>query len=211
MIDLIVVVQAVIAGLVLFRAACERNKWDRAGFALLACSAGLMTIRRVTASLDRYTPLDRVILPYVIAWIMLAAATCFAFELLHHGVSKHDAQPKSSGLGDVTKFVWPFALFFLMSASEFIPARSAGGVEKSADWTAEDALWEAMSDTRSSAAAEVARRHGERGIDVLRIRVGSGGQDEIVALQGLQALAQRVNTALQAHEAIASSEPKPTK
>jgi hypothetical protein len=200
MIDLIVVVQAVVAGLILYRSAHETQAWDRAGFALLACAAGLMTIRRVTASLDRYASMDRVVLPHIITWAMLAAATCFALELLSRTISKRQDRNGNPMRVASAKFVWPFALMFLMSASEFVPVAQQWTGEHIRDLTAEEATREVLSGTNPAAACEAVRRHSARGIDVLRIKAGSDEEGSKDALQKLRSLALRVNSAIQAHE-----------
>lgn len=202
MIDLIVVVQAIVAGLILFRASHETSKWDRAGFALLACSAGLMTIRRVTASLDRFADADRVILPQCITWAMLAAATCFMLEMMARRLVR--AERGSGGheprLAGSAKFLWPFALMLLMSASEFVPAVPSWSGERIRDLTAEEALREALDGNNPTAALEAVRRWSARGIDVLRV-AASGDDDPHAkaALQKLRAISQRVNEALAAY------------
>lgn len=200
MIDLIVVVQAVVAGLILYRSSHETQAWDRAGFALLACAAGLMTIRRVTASLDRYASVDRVVLPHIITWAMLAAATCFALELLGRTISNKQDQKKSPTRVASAKFIWPFALMLLMSASEFVPAAQSWSGERIRDLTPDEATREVLAGDNPAAACEAVRRHSSRGIDVLRIKAGSGEPGSADALQKLRSLASRVNSALQAYE-----------
>lgn len=202
MIDLIVVIQAVVAGLILYRSSHESRAWDRAGFALLACSAGLMTIRRVTATLDRYAPLDRVLLPHLITWIMLAASICFALELIRRSTQLRSDKGREglSGLAGLSRFMWPFALMFLMSASEFIPPPVPWNGEHIRVLTAEESLREAMHGTNTQAACEAVRRHSARGVDVLRVIAGSEGPDAKAALQKLRALAVRVNDAIAVHE-----------
>lgn len=206
MIDLIVVVQAIVAGLILFRASHETRRWDKAGFALLACAAGLMTIRRVTASLDRFSDTDRVILPHCITWAMLAAATCFVLEMLARRMLREERGGMEPRLANGAKFLWPFALMLLMSASEFVPAASSWSGEKIKDLTAEEAIREALEGNNPTAALEAVRRWSARGIDVLR--VAAAGNDEAhatAALQKLRAIALRVNEALDAHP----TDPKP--
>jgi hypothetical protein len=209
MIDLIVVVQAIVAGMILYRSASEEHAWDRAGFALLACCAGLMTIRRVTASLDRYASLDQIILPHVITWIMLASATCFGCELLHRSLLRAPNRPRVVGLRAAAKFVWPFVLMLLMSASEFIPSPSNWDGQKIRALTAEEALQEALGGVNPAAACEAVRRHSARGIDVLRIKAGSDDVDAMAALQKLRALAVRVNEAVRVREAAIAVPPAP--
>lgn len=206
MIDLIVVIQAIVAGLILHRSISEDHAWDRAGFALLASSAGLMAIRRVTASLDRYAPLDKVILPHVITWIMLAAATCFCCELMRRSLLRAPTEPRSPGLASRAKFVWPFVLMLLMSAGEFVPAPSPWDGERIRALTAEEALQEALGGTNPSAACEAVRRHSARGIDVLRIKAGSDDPDATAAKQKLRALALRVNEAVRAYDAAEAAQ-----
>jgi hypothetical protein len=209
MIDLIVVVQAIVAGMILYRSASEEHAWDRAGFALLACSAGLMTIRRVTASLDRYTSLDRVLLPHVITWVMLAAATCFALELIRRSMLRLPRETRVSGFPGAAKFVWPFLLMLLMSASEFVPVPQPWDGERIRTLTAEEALQEALGGTNPAAACEAVRRHSARGIDVLRIKAAADDPDSAAARQKLRALAVRVNESLRAHDvALPKETPK---
>lgn len=201
MIDLIVVVHAVVAGMILFRASHETRRWDRAGFALLACSAGLMTIRRVTASLDRFADADRVILPHCITWAMLAAATCFVLEMLARRLLREERgsgpEPKFAGSA---KFFWPLALMLLMSASEFVPHVSTWSGERIRDLTAEEALREALDGSNPTAALEAVRRWSARGIDVLRVAASDeNDQQARAALQKLRAISQRVNEALAAY------------
>lgn len=210
MIDLIVVIQAIVAGLILYRSASEDHAWDRAGFALLACSAGLMTIRRVTASLDRYASVDRIILPHVITWVMLAAATCFGCELMRRTLLRTPREDRPAGWPTATKFVWPFVLMLLMSASEFVPVPHQWDGERIRSLTAEEALQEALGGTNPAAACEAVRRHSSRGIDVLRIKAGSGDPDALAAQQKLRALATRVNEAVRVHE-LPAAQPQETK
>lgn len=197
MIDLVVIVQAVIAGLIMFRSSHEKSAWDRSGFALLACSAGLMTIRRVTMSFDRYAGLDRVLLPHMITWIMLASATCFILELIrrrgatarvvtmHRPRSPNDPITHSS-----IRFVWPFGLMLLLSATDFMPPRPWVG-ETVNSLTAEDALMEAVNGANPSVAMEVIRKCSARGIDTLRIIASGTGQEAREARAKLDTLHAR--------------------
>lgn len=197
MIDLVVVVQAVVAGLILYRASHETRRWDRAGFALLACSSGLMMFRRVTASLDRFSHVDRVILPHFITWVMLASATCFVLELLTRLML---ANEQKQFRATSAKFFWPFALMLLVSATDFAAPPKAWTGENIRELTAEEALREALEGTNPTAAFEAVRRWSARGIDVLRIAAAHEGVEGAAALQKLRAISLRVNEAIAAHE-----------
>lgn len=205
MIDLIVVVQAVVAGLILYRASHETRRWDRAGFALLACSAGLMMFRRVTASLDKFVHADRVLLPHIITWVMLAAATCFVLEMLTRRLLQDERRSPSVTVASA-KFFWPFVLVLLMSATEFVPLKQEWDGEKIRDLTAEEALREALDGKNPTAAFEAVRRWSARGIDVLRVAAGQDDPAGRAALQKLHAISLRVNEALRSHQ----HEVKPT-
>lgn len=178
MIDTVVFLQAVVAGLILWRACHEDQRWDKAGFAMLACSAGLMTIRRVTANLDRYVLADKVLLPTFITWVMLASAVCFTIEMIVRIRDRNaNGIPQLNFVGGIRRYVWPFGLLLLVSASDFIPALSA----KSNAWTGEsittltheDALREAQYGVNSLVGCEAVRYHAARGIDVLGLEMGS--------------------------------------
>lgn len=194
MIDTVVVVQAVVAGMILARACHEAHKWDRAGFALLAAAAGLMTLRRVTAQIDKYMHTDKVTLPTLITFVMLAAATCFLVDLAIRVIDRQrDPEPQTprNFFRGALRNMWPAIFMLLVAAGDYVPAGKWDGV-KASSLTFEESLIEAISGANTAAACEQIRWHCARGIDVLQLKAGSKDRDEATALQKLRALELRL-------------------
>ena len=194
MIDLVVYVQAVVAGAVLWRAAHEGNRWDAAGFALLAAAALLMTMRRVTARLDNYIGVDRVVLPQIITWLMAMAVACFVIEMFHRLRSIHGTfhNPRRSG---ILRYFMPFCMIFLLAATDFIPQpKMWDGVSLGA-MTLDDAIIEASIGDHKVVAMEQMRWHCSRAIETLTIAASGQGAEAEVARRKLDDIANRAKAA----------------
>lgn len=186
MIDVMVVLQACAAGLIVRRAMHEPHKWDRAGFVMLACSAALMTFRRVTIALDRFLLPEGAILPYAIAWTMMAAATCFTVELLHRiHVSGSLLQATRW-----TKYAGPFAVMLLMSATDFVPVQRWNG-EPVHVVTPDEAVSNIVRGHDVAEACEIVQSNCSKGIDALRILAAGDSPDADLAREKLAVLAAR--------------------
>ena len=195
MIDQIVVLNAVVAGLLLYRASQETFAWDRSGFALLACAAGLLTLRRVTMPFDRFEPEYLALLPHMIAWVMLAASTCFVVDLMKRKL--HTRTLKEGVRVGAGKFFWPLSLMLLASAGEFIP--TAGPTPR--EHTAEETLRIALRGQNPSETAASVAQHAARSIDVLRVMLtAEDGAD--VALEQLKSLVARASDSIAARESV---------
>lgn len=204
MIDQIVVLNAVVAGLLLYRASQETFAWDRSGFALLACAAGLLTLRRVTMPFDRFEPEYLALLPHMIAWVMLAASTCFVVDLmkrkLHTRTLKEGVRVGAGKFFwplSLMLFFWPLSLMLLASAGEFIP--TAGPTPR--EHTAEETLRIALRGQNPSETAASVAQHAARSIDVLRVMLtAEDGAD--VALEQLKSLVARASDSIAARESV---------
>jgi hypothetical protein len=170
MIDLVIGVQALSSSLSLWCSLQEkRSGWDRAGFALLACSAGLMTIRRVTArSADTYATFDRILLPNVITYIFVVAVLCFCIERglrqLQGRAQQGPADP--SPLWRRLLLPLSFTSFFVASACDLVTAPKLMG------WTLESfsparVRNEALCGEMQLEAIETLRQDSSQAIDTL--------------------------------------------
>lgn len=186
MIDHIVVFQACAAGLIVRRAMHEPNKWDRAGFVLLACSVALMTIRRVTIALDRIVMPESGVLPYAIVWAMMAAATCFTVEVFHRIAVTGSVRTGAR----MTKYLWPFGTMVLMAASDFVPVQRWNG-EPVKLLTQSEAITNVIRGKDTSASCDVILDNCSRGIDALRILAYGTGTEAEHAREALSTLAER--------------------
>lgn len=186
MIDVMVGLQACAAGLLVRRAMHEPHKWDRAGFVLLACSAALMTVRRVTVALDRFILPEGAVLPYGIAWTLMAAATCFTVELLHRFHTTGNIRQATSW----TKYAGPFALMLLMSATDFVPVQRWNG-QPVHSISADEAILNIVLGRDAAESCEIVQGTCAKGIDALRILAAGDGPDAQIAREKLAVLAAK--------------------
>lgn len=175
MIDFIVLIQAAVAGAIFWCAKYERGS-DRLAFSLLAATAGLMTVRRVTAQYDALVTADRVVLPAIITFVFASSAAFFVIERLRR-------MDKDSGRPLWKRVLWPSSLpaasfcFAVAVLCDFLPASSAWDGRHMAVLTWEDALREMRSGKNQKLAAEKVRWEIARATEEMAVLVALGGPD----------------------------------
>lgn len=168
----------------MWRAAHEKFLWDRIGFVLLACAAGFMIWRRVTARLEYYQYADNIILPTIITILSTSAAVCFVIEM-----SVRILKDKERVLPVHGTYLWPFLLFILLSATNDVDISVLQSVNL---LNQEDLRREALLGEKRALACEQLRWDCAVNIDTLRIIQSFGGKDGEIAKQKLEALKKRL-------------------
>lgn len=183
--EVIVLIQALSAGMIMWRAAHEKIIWDKIGFVLLACAAGFMVWRRITARLEYHHYLDSVTLPTIITILSTAAAGCFVVEAIVRALKEREKKIQVSGT-----YLWPFLLFIFISATSFPQESSV--LSSVNELNQEDLRREALFGTRAALAVEQLRWDCSVNIDTLRII--SERNDEVgeIAKRKLQAIKLRL-------------------
>jgi hypothetical protein len=193
--DHAVLVQAVISGLLLWCAGQNRLSCYRWGFMLWACASGFMVWRRVTARSDLYLAMDRVVLPTIITYVMLASTVCFvAQHVARRAREELEAMPPGHGRSPAA--IAPFILFSIVLGIDFLPAQEAPlwdgrGVQLlSVDQLRNIALY----GESPRAAYEQLRSDVDAHIDTLRIAAMGSDSNAAAAQRKLDAIVGRLQT-----------------